>query len=178
MYYAKSTTGEMSITLPGIPYSTITIEKKDKDTGKELADVRLVVQYKETGEWIVKGTPAGRTDDIYQATQYKSGEKVDNLDKPGTYVFYEVQRQDDGYEYASLENPLLVGEITVNLGETKTITIENQRIYVKLAGYVWEDIAWNYGKADYKNGLYQNEELDVKDNSNIYEVNSKNVYYF
>lgn len=163
LYYGQKIKLTQSISLPGIPYSSLNLKKEDEDTGKELSNARFIVQYKETEEWIVAGTPAGRTNDKNEATQYKSGDKIENLDKAGTYVFYEIQNEEYGYDEASLENPLKVYEIDINLGEEKTVVINNKRKYVKLSGYVWEDILWEIGKESYVNKLYKDTADDQYD---------------
>ena len=40
------------------------------------------------------------------------------------------------------------------------------------------ELSEKIGYSKFKNFVFTNEELDVKDNSSIYEVSSKNIYYF
>ncbi len=47
-------------------------------------------------------------------------------------------------------------------GTGSKVTITNQRKYIKISGYVWEDIAWDDGKNQNSNQLYQ----DINDDKN------------
>lgn len=135
IFYGEKYTDQKYFELPGIPYSNISITKIDETTNEELKNVRFIVQEKGSGKWIQQGTPINRTDNIKEATWYKTGDVIKNINAPGTFVFYEVQRENDKYEFVGMNDPfppLYVGEVTVNLGETKRITLKNKKKYAHL----------------------------------------------
>lgn len=131
-FYGERYTDQKHFVLPGIPYSNLQIKKIDETTKEELKNVRVIVKEKESGKWLREGTTIIRTDNINEATWYKSGDVIRNINFPGTFVFYEVQRENDKYELVGINNPLYVGEIRVNLGENKKITLKNEKKYANL----------------------------------------------
>lgn len=132
IFYGERYTDQKHFVLPGIPYSNLQIKKIDETTKEELKNVRVIVKEKESGKWLREGTTTIRTDNINEATWYKSGDVIRNINFPGTFVFYEVQRENDKYEFVGINNPLYVGEISVNLGENKKITLKNKKKYANL----------------------------------------------
>ena len=71
----------------------------------------------------------------------------------GTYVAYETQNPNYGYEIIS-EGV----EHTVVVDKTEDFVIGNKQIYVKLSGYVWIDV--QSGKQSQRNSLYRNPDYD------------------
>lgn len=51
----------------------------------------------------------------------------------------------------------------VSNNSVNVLTVNNRKKFIKLSGYVWEDIAWDIGKEYYANELYQGEKDDKND---------------
>lgn len=162
MYYGQRFIEESVCILPTIPNSSITILKKDANTGEELKKVEFVIQHKETGKYLIQGNPEG-TFSINSATKIKSSQKLDGIKQAGTYIIWEVKNENDNYPEATLQKPINVGEVSIGLGEDKSITITNQKQYIKISGYVWQDIEPNGGTRKDRNALYRNGSNDTKD---------------
>lgn len=80
--------------------------------------------------------------------------------EPGTYELIETYTPYYGYE----ELPKTINDsIEVKNGSKVQLTVENERKYVKLSGYVWEDILWEIGKESYVNKLYKDTADDQYD---------------
>ena len=110
--FSGSSEGE--ITLPGVPYSTIKIVKKDEDTGALLPDDVQVIAYLE-GVGYVRGN--NYVDNKEEATVFTSKNgviNVNNLSKTGNYTIYEIGNSNPGYLEVSLENPIKIAEATVD----------------------------------------------------------------
>lgn len=94
-----------------------------------------------------------------QATEFVTDAKgeilIENL-IVGTYVAYETQNPNYGYEFIS-EGV----EGTVVVDKTQDFVIENKQIYVKLSGYVWIDK--QSGKQSLRNSLYRDDLNDDSD---------------
>ena len=71
----------------------------------------------------------------------------------GKYIAYELSNPNYGYE-------MIDGGIEIQVDETEC-TIKNRRIYIKLSGYVWEDIQSE--KQSIRNDYYRNDENDDTD---------------
>lgn len=162
MYYGQRFIEESECILPAIQNSSLTILKKDANTGEELKKVEFVIQHKETGKYLIQGNPEG-TFSINSATKIKSSQKLDGIQQAGIYIIWEVKNENDNYPEATLQKPINVGEISIGLGEDKSITITNQKQYVKISGYVWQDIEPDGGTREDRNSLYQNGSNDTKD---------------
>lgn len=158
-----SSTSEDELELPGVQFSNIKITKKDADSGKLLANVGFIVYNETTGKWVKDGTPAQYVNNKKDATVYISNSKgvvnIRNLSRSGKYTIYEVKQPHFGYEETSKDNP--TKEIAVNIqavGQTLTINMGNKRKYIKLSGFVWEDIISQ--KQSVRNSLYNQNEND------------------
>lgn len=81
--------------------------------------------------------------------------EVDNL-IVGTYTAYETKNPNYGYDFSD-EGV----EIIIDSDNDSWQTIENKQIYVKLSGYVWEDVI--SGKQSTRNDLFQDNDLDDAD---------------
>ena len=102
--------------------------------------------------------------DKNQATVFKTDEKGEILIKKliiGKYQLLEIDNPNYGYDPAviSEENPIATVTISANSDTTKKI-LGNKQIYVKLSGYVWEDIVSGVKgeqKQTYKDSIYSSE---------------------
>ena len=122
-----------------------------------LQGVGFKIQNKQTGLYVhqdANGTITYVNEN--QATEFvtdANGEiLIENL-VVGTYVAYETQNPNYGYEIVS-EGV----EGTVVVDKTQDFVIENKQIYIKLSGYVWLDI--QSGKQSQRNSLYRNPDYD------------------
>ena len=165
IFYGYQETGKVSIDLPGIPYSNMKIIKVDSNTGDKLANIGFII-YCEGQGYVQEGSPAKYVSKE-QATIFRTNTKgeveIKNLSKTGNYTIYEVINPYFGYEEVSMENPKNVG--TVNItgagGNAQTFTIKNTKEYIKISGYVWEDIISQ--KTSVRNGLWKNDTNDQED---------------
>ena len=74
-------------------------------------------------------------------------------------LIYEVKQPYFGYEQVSTSEPLSVATTNISaVGQTINITATNKRKYIKLSGYVWEDIISE--KQSVRNDLYNQNEND------------------
>ncbi len=89
----------------------------------------------------------------------KNGEIKINLLEPGSYELIETVNPYYGYEKLP---KVINSKLNIRNGGKTILNIENKRKYVKLSGYVWEDIAWDEGKDLLVNELYQ----DISDDAN------------
>ena len=158
-----SSTSEDELELPGVQFSNIKITKKDADSGKLLANVGFIVYNETTGKWVKDGTPAQYVNNKKDATVYISNSKVvvniRNLSRSGKYTIYEVKQPYFGYEQASSDEPLSI--LTTNIsavGQTIYLNATNKRKYIKLSGFVWEDIISQ--KQSVRKSLYNQNEND------------------
>ena len=75
---------------------------------------------------------------------------VEKLTKKGKYIVWETKHPDaekNGYEEVSREKPLKVAEGTIQaIGSNITITANNRQDYIKISGFVWEDMLYEDGK--------------------------------
>lgn len=154
---------EYKISLPEVPFSYIKIKKTDEDSEKALQNVGFIVYNETEGKWVQDGTPAKYVDSRDDATVYisnSSGEvNIRNLNKKGIYTIYEIINPNFGYIDASINNPSNIVEANIKaVGQTISLNIKNKRTYIKLSGYVWEDIISE--KQSIRNYLYKQNEND------------------
>ncbi len=174
VFYGKELTGEelknyvsekhKPLTLPGVLESKITIIKQDVTTKKRLQGIGLVL-YSEEAKGYVKnnGTKVQYVSNIKDATEFitnKNGEVVvEKLTKKGKYIVWETKHPDaekNGYEEVSREKPLKVAEGTIQaIGSNITITANNMKEYIKISGFVWEDMLYEDGKEGARNFIYK-----------------------
>lgn len=155
---------EDKIELPKVEYSNLTISKKDANTGELLANIGFKI-YCEGQGYVKDGSPATYVSES-EATIYKTDAKgqveVKNLNKRGKYVIYEVINPYFGYDEVSVSNPKNVGTIDLTaVGGNLDVEISNKREYIKISGYVWEDIISQ--KTSVRNGLWKNDTNDQED---------------
>lgn len=90
----------------------------------------------------------------------KNGQIAIDLLEQGTYELIETVNPYYGYD----ELPKVINDnLTIKNGSNTVLTIENQRKYIKISGYAWEDIAWEEGKTTDTNQLYQDVADDIND---------------
>lgn len=155
------------------------IIKKDKNSGKPMGGVGFIVGHNTKGYVSESGDSAQYTDDVEDAEIFYTDTEGDNIGTKtigglikGEYSIYEVENPYYGFEV----DPDVVLE-TVNLPSKDNeeslkveIEIENEQTYIKLGGYVWEDLV--NGKTDQFNDLYDKDN-DEQKLSNI-QVELKN----
>lgn len=156
-------TESYELSLPEVPFSYIKIKKRDGNTNNALANVGFIIYNEEENKWVQDGTPVKYVDNKNDATIYRTDNNgevtIRNLNKKGTYSVYEVMNPNFGYNGGSLENPYFLVEADIKaVGQTVTLDITNQRNYIKLSGYVWEDIISQ--KQSIRNDLYNQDEND------------------
>ena len=122
-----------------------------------LQGVGFIIQNKQSGLYVHQDANGNITYVAEnQATEFvtdANGEiLIENL-IVGTYVAYETQNPNYGYEIIS-EGV----EHTVVVDKTEDFVIGNKQIYVKLSGYVWIDV--QSGKQSQRNSLYRNPDYD------------------
>lgn len=165
----SSSTVEQSIRLPGVPFSYIKITKTEEHSGNALANVGFKVSWKENEnaeeKWVQDGVPAKYVDSRDDATTYITNSQgianIRNLSKKGIYTIYEIINPNFGFVDTSEEDPcrVVVAEIKavgqmINLRDEVT----NERRYIKLSGFVWEDMISE--KQSIRNYLYNRDEND------------------
>ena len=127
--------------------------KVNKDNHEvRLQGVGFKIQNKQTGLYVHQDAKGNITYvNENQATEFVTNANGEILIKNlivGTYVAYETQNPNYGYEMISggVEHNVVVDK-------TEEFVIENKQIYVKLSGYVWLDK--QNGKESYRNDLYK-----------------------
>ena len=155
--YPYEATFEYNIDLLG----SLRVIKVNKDNHEiRLQGVGFKIQNKQSGLYVHEDANGNIT---YvpenQATEFvtdANGEiLIENL-IVGTYIAYETQNPNYGYEFISDGV-----EGTVIVDKTQDFVIENKQIYVKLSGYVWVDK--QSGKQSQRNSLYRDDLNDDAD---------------
>ncbi len=140
---------------------TIGIIKVDEDNNKvALEGVEFIVQNKDTGEYIIqKDKQIQYNKNKDKATHFKTdkeGKIVIEKVLLGKYAFYELSNPHYGYEIKSEPT-----EITAQAKLKTYQKITNRQKYIKISGYVWEDIQSQ--KMSVRNDLYKDNEDDSED---------------
>lgn len=147
-----------------------------KDEKIKLGGVGFYIQHKETGKYVRKDSKGnisyvnyvdytkeenknkkGQTEFVTKRTGKNKGKITIKGLLPGTYIAYETKNPNYGYE---MEDGL---EIKIDVNENNTWKIPNTQKYIKLSGYVWEDISYLAKEKNKTNGLYKDEKEDVND---------------
>lgn len=154
--------------LPKVPFSYIKISKTEEHSGNPIPNVGFIVSWKETEDsetikWVKDGTPAKLVDSREEATVYITDANglanVRNLNKKGYYTVYEVVNGNFGFEDTSYDDPCIVVEANIKaVGQLIRLNLTNERKYIKLSGYVWEDIISE--KQSVRNWLYNRDDND------------------
>ena len=155
--YDYETDFEYDIDLLG-HLKVIKVDKNDHEI--KLQGVGFKIQNKETGLYVHQAADGTITYvEESEATEFVTDENgeilIENL-IVGTYIAYETQNPNYGYEIIS-EGV----EHTVIVDKTEEFVIENKQIYVKLSGYVWLDK--QSGKQSERNSLYRDDVNDDTD---------------
>ena len=158
VFYGERGNESKNMNLPGVPFSAIRIKKTDTDSNKGLKNVGFIVYNETEKKWVKDGVPAKLVNSRDEATVYRtnsSGEvTVRNLNKKGKYVVYEIVNPNFGYVDTSIDDPCNIVETNINaIGQTITLNIKNKRMYIKLSGYVWEDLI-SATKENIRDNLY------------------------
>lgn len=138
------------VTLKNQPLGYIILSKLDETRRNELNNTRFVIKRIDTGQYARGGTGKNEiatwVNNIKEASIYSPKQKICFQEKV-RYQVYEVQRQSESYEYCSIDLPLAVGNIqTVIYRANTTVTLTNKRKYIKISGYVWEDMPYSIDK--------------------------------
>ena len=132
---------------------------KDNKTVK-LPNVGFKIQNKDTKEWVEKANGIiSYVDSKDKATEFitdKNGEITIKDLIVGTYVAYETQNPNYGYEMITEGK-----EKDVIVDKTAELQIPNKQKYIKLSGYVWVDNV--SGKQSTRNDLYKDGTYDSDD---------------
>ena len=138
------------------------IAKTDITTGAAMGNVGFTLQAKsgvKKGKYVsVVNGKAVYTEEVSTIMTDSNGKlSISNM-YPGTYELIETVNPHFGYE----DLPKVINSnITVNPGATIKVNAKNKRTYVKLSGYVWEDMI--SGKGIDRNNLYANDTNDDND---------------
>lgn len=144
--------------------SPIRIVKSDKSTGKAMANIGFTLKMTsglQNGKYVgIDGTGNATYSTTPQTiTTNANGQLNINKAWPGNYILTETVNPYEGYE----ELPKVVSQGTIGVNTALSLTIENERKYVKVSGYSWEDRTWQEGKTEKYNQLYKDGTLDVND---------------
>ena len=153
-------TTELKIKNKRLKGSLKVIKIDSEDNTIRLPGVGFYIQHKEIGKY-VKQNSNGTISyvDKKDATEFitdKNGEIFVKDLIIGTYVAYETQNPNFGYEIIKDGQEL---EVVVN--KTEEYSIGNKPKRIKLSGYVWVDKI--YGKQSLRNDLYKDNDYDSFD---------------
>ena len=137
----------------------VKVDKKNQQ--KILPNVGFVVQSQATNKYLKRsGNTIQFTENRGEATIFRTREedgKIEITNIPiGTYIFYEVDNPNEGYEVEG--TPIAT---TTNTGTTTFTKVTNEKKYINISGYVWEDI--QSGKQSIRNNLYRESADDSED---------------
>ena len=154
-----------------IPVNLTIVKVNEKDESIKLGGVGFYIQHKETGKYVRKDSKGnisyvnyvdykkeenknkkGQTEFITKSTGKNKGKIIIKGLLPGTYVAYETKNPNYGYE---IEADSL--EIKIGPNKNNTWKIPNTLKYVKLSGYVWDDISYLKKENNTTNELYKDD---------------------
>ena len=151
---------DINIDIPLV--GNLNLRKTDETTGEMLANVGFTLQAKsgvKEGKYVsVQNGNAVYVDE--PATIVTDANGILNIANlyPGTYELIETVNPNFGYE----DLPKVINSnLEIQAGTTVTVEATNKKEYVRISGYVWEDII--SGKMIERNDLYQNDENDDSD---------------
>ena len=148
-----------TVTMENIPITKdLTVIKVDQDNHQiVLSNVGFIFYNQELGQYLMQRNGQYEyTSNRDQASEFitnRQGKITLEGILPGTYVAYETKNPNEGYVVKD-------EGITIPIN-ADTFTIENRQEYIKLSGYVWEDI--QSGKQSIRNDYYRNDEGDDAD---------------
>lgn len=156
----ESTSASFDFNIPLL--GNMNIRKTDLTTGNAMSNVGFTLQAKsgvKNGQYVsIRNGNA-----VYSSTASTIMTDTNgrlNIARlyPGKYELIETVNPHFGYE----DLPKVINSnITVNPGATVTINAQNRREYIRISGYVWEDII--SGKMIERNDLYANDSNDDSD---------------
>ncbi len=146
------------------PLGEIEISKTDSSSGKGLANVGLTIRMtsgEKAGQYVaIDGS--GKASYTTQETVLNTGADgrihISGM-YPGNYEIVEKINPNFGYDTSDL--PKVVKTGTISAGATENVNITNDRKYIKISGYVWEDMIAE--KMSVRNWLWQNDSNDTAD---------------
>ena len=136
--------------------------KVNKDNKKiKLKNVGFYIKNEDLNQYVKKSKSGDITyvDKKEDATEFKTNKKgeisIKNL-IVGTYAAYETKNPNYGYKIVEDGKQK---EVVVD--KTSELVMENKQVYIKLSGYVWEDLV--SGKQSYRNDLFKDNNYDSND---------------
>lgn len=170
--YNVSSTNPQSTTINGgqqsqvvftneIKKGSLTITKRDETTKNALSNVGFTLKMtsgKYEGKYVSVDTNGIASYSDRESTLKTNSKGILSITKlwPGNYQLVETVMPHAGYEANYSKS------ITVNPGGSPSLTVENKRKYINLAGYVWEDKILK-NKQEKPNGLYKSGSNDNED---------------
>ncbi len=156
-------TRPVTLNYTNIAYGNLKIIKQDITTKKKLSNVGFKIKHDTLG-WVVRASNGeiSYTSVENSATEFitnKDGEIQVNDLRIGSYIIKETKNLNFGYEITSKE----ISAGIISPGQTTDKTVDNERVYVKVSGYVWEDIKYYIGKDGYQNDLWRENKEDKED---------------
>lgn len=156
----NTVTQQLEVTIENIPLTKdLTIVKVDEDNHNiTLANIGFKFFHNETQKYlrIDENGLATYVDTLEEATEFSTDSNgkifLDNI-LAGTYTAIETKNPNYGY--------VLMKEGYQIAFDSTQVDIPNKQLYVKLSGYVWEDIQSE--KQSVRNDLYKDSESDDKD---------------
>lgn len=103
--------------------------------------------------------------DTYQVIETSLGDNYYGYELDGEYVSWS---SNSGSGTGLTSKVKVNRQTSINTGVTSSghydvLTVYNRRKYIKVSGYVWEDVAWDVGKSQDSNQLYQDTNSDIND---------------
>lgn len=126
-----------------------------------LAGVGFKLKHNELNKYVYQNSDGtiSFVDNMDDATEFITDAngrlEVDKL-LVGTYTAYETKNPNYGYEFS--EDGV---QIVIDSTDNGWQLVENKQVYVKLSGYVWEDVI--SGKQSTRNDLFKDNDLDDSD---------------
>ena len=152
-----------------------TIVKKDKNTGAVLANVKFSLKMtsgEKNGLYVYKdanGNAAYSSVKQILATDANGKIEINNI-WAGNYTLTEEE---------TLKGYGKIDPLTGTIGNSEvTVNVENERKYIDITGFAWEDVNYGVGKNKVNNYLYKygNDDVNDKllDNVKVYLINKNN----
>lgn len=152
-------------------YGELEISKLDKNSNQVLNGIQFVIRNSDN-EYILT---VDKDKKVQSYTTDKSKAKVfttgvdgsSNKDgkiylknvRKGTYYVEEVG-VGSNWQYEVSTTP---SKVSITAGKKNTSTIYNEKKYINISGYVWEDTVYDDGKETIRNDLYQDHDKDKND---------------
>lgn len=128
-----------------------------------LKNIKFNFKHEKYGWIINNGNGTISYSDTQPDWQFTTGEDG-KISIPGVAIGNITYYEDESnlpYGYVLENNG--IGSFTLVNTATNKVDVENERKYVRISGYVWEDLSWTEGKEDKANELYKDNENDQND---------------